>query len=173
MSAAAAPVLVVMGVAGTGKSTIAGLLADRRGWPFLEGDDLHPASNVEKMAAGHPLVDEDRWPWLERIAGWIDEQQAAGHPAIVTCSALRRRYRDVLRREGVVFVHLTGAPDVIYDRLTNRRGHFMPAALFDSQSLTLEPLEGDENGFVVDVALSPEQQVAQVMDRLDAAPHAR
>lgn len=167
MTAAAAPVLVVMGVAGTGKSTIAALLAARLGWAFLEGDDLHPPTNVAKMAAGHPLVDDDRWPWLDRIAAWIDEQQSAGQPAIVTCSALRRRYRDVLRRDGVVFVHLSGAPDVIYARLTRRRGHFMPTELFDSQTLTLEPLESDEDGFVVDVALSPEQQVADVVDRVN------
>ena len=172
MNSAATPVLVIMGVAGTGKSTIAGLLSDRLGWAFLEGDDLHPAANVAKMAAGRPLVDEDRRPWLGRIAEWIDERQESGRPGIVTCSALRRRYRDVLRRDGVIFVHLSGAPDVIYDRLTRRRGHFMPATLFASQSQTLEPLEGDENGLVVDVALSPEQQVTDIVARLEPAPQA-
>ncbi|MDF2576044.1 MAG: carbohydrate kinase [Agromyces sp.] len=164
------PVLVVMGVAGTGKSTIAALLAGRLGWPFLEGDALHPETNVAKMAAGHPLDDEDRWPWLARIAEWIDERQAAGEPAIVTCSALRRRYRDALGRDGVVFVHLTGDRDVIFDRLTRRQGHFMPPALFDSQLATLEPLESDENGLLVDVSLTPEEQAAEVTGRLRLTP---
>jgi gluconokinase len=170
MSPHAAPVLVIMGVAGTGKSTIAGLLAGRLGWPFLEGDALHPDANVAKMAAGHPLDDDDRWPWLARIAAWIDERHAAGEPGIVTCSALRRRYRDALRRDGVVFVHLTGDRDVIFDRLTRRQGHFMPPALFDSQLATLEPLEEDEDGLLVDVSLSPEEQAAEVTGRLRLAP---
>lgn len=170
MSPHAAPILVIMGVAGTGKSTIAGLLAGRLGWPFLEGDALHPEANVAKMAAGHPLDDDDRWPWLELIAAWIDERQAAGEAGIVTCSALRRRYRDVLSRDGVVFVHLTGDRDVIFDRLTRRQGHFMPPALFDSQLATLEPLEDDEDGLLVDVSLSPEEQAAEVTGRLRLTP---
>ncbi|MBZ4485808.1 gluconokinase [Microbacterium sp. cx-55] len=166
MSPLAPPVLVIMGVAGTGKSTVAGLLAGRLGWAFLEGDDQHPPENVAKMAAGHPLVDDDRWPWLERIAAWIDKRQAAGEPGIVTCSALRRSYRDVMRREGVVFVHLTGDREIVFDRLTRRQGHFMPPALFDSQWQTLEPLEPDEDGLVIDVAQTPEQQAAEVTGRL-------
>ncbi|MDF2556069.1 MAG: carbohydrate kinase [Microbacterium sp.] len=165
-----APILVVMGIAGTGKTTTAMLLASRLGWPFLEGDDLHPAANVAKMAAGHPLDDDDRRPWLQRISDWIDERQAADEPAIVTCSALRRRYRDALGRDGVVFVHLSGDRDLIYDRLTHRRGHFMPPALFASQVATLEPLESDERGLVVDVAASPAQQVTEIVDRLRLAP---
>jgi gluconokinase len=166
------PVLVIMGVAGTGKSTIAALLAGRLGWPFLEGDALHPDANVAKMAAGTPLDDDDRWPWLERIAAWIDDRHAEGEPGIVTCSALRHRYRDVLRRENVVFVHLSGDRDVIFDRLTRRQGHFMPPALFDSQLATLEQLQDDEHGLIVDVSLSPEEQAAEVIGRLRLAPNA-
>lgn len=166
MSPLAPPILVIMGVAGTGKSTIAALLAGRLGWPFLEGDDLHPPANVAKMAAGHALVDDDRWPWLERIAEWIDARQEAGEPGIVTCSALRRSYRDVLRRDGVVFVHLTGDREIVFDRLTRRQGHFMPTALFDSQWATLESLEDDEAHLIVDVALTPEQQAAEITGRL-------
>jgi len=102
------PVLVIMGVSGSGKSTVAGLLAGRLGWDLAEGDDLHPESNVAKMHAGQPLTDEDRWPWLESIADWIRAHTAAGNPGVVTCSALKKRYRDVLRGEGVVFVFLEG-----------------------------------------------------------------
>ena len=160
------PILVIMGVAGTGKSTIAALLAARLGWPFLEGDALHPPANVAKMAAGVALVDDDRWPWLESVARWIDERRASGQPGIVTCSALRRRYRDVLRRDGVVFVHLSGDRELIHERLRHRQGHFMPTTLFDSQWATLEPLQDDEASLIVDVALTPEQQVADIIGRL-------
>ena len=103
-------VLVVMGVSGTGKSTVAGMLADRLGWDLAEGDDLHPPANVEKMRAGTPLTDEDRWPWLDKVAAWIRAHTDAGTPGIITCSALRRIYRDRLSGPGVVFVHLAGHP---------------------------------------------------------------
>lgn len=166
MSPLTPPVLVVMGVAGTGKSTVAGLLAGRLGWDFQEGDDLHPAANVAKMAAGHPLDDEDRWPWLDRVAAWIDAKRAAGEPGIITCSALRRVYRDVLRRDDVTFVHLTGERAFVLDRLTRRQGHFMPPALLDSQFDALEPLGPDERGIEIDLAMTPAQQASEVVDRL-------
>jgi len=161
-----APVLVFMGVASTGKSTVAAMLAGRLGWAFEEGDDLHPEANVAKMAAGHALTDEDRWPWLGLIAEWIDERIEAGEPGIVTCSALRRSYRDVLRREEVTFVHFTGDRELILDRMLRREGHFMPTALLDSQFATLEPLQADEQAIEIDVALSPQEQAAEIASKL-------
>lgn len=151
------PVLVVMGVSGSGKSTVARLLADALDWDLLEGDDLHPASNVAKMAAGQPLTDADRSPWLAAIAEWITEHTTSARPGIVTCSALTRRYRDVLRggaRGGaeVIFVHLTGTEEQIGTRLGRRTGHFMPSALLGTQLAALEPLGQDENAIVVDIA---------------------
>ncbi len=114
------PVLVLMGVSGSGKSTVGGMLAGAMGWDLQEGDDLHPQANIDKMATGHPLNDEDRWPWLDKIAVWIKSHTDAGQPGIVTCSALKRSYRDVLRGEHVVFVHLAGSRDQIGQRLTAR-----------------------------------------------------
>ncbi|MDQ1128066.1 gluconokinase [Microbacterium sp. SORGH_AS_0888] len=165
-----APVLVFMGVAGTGKSTVAALLAGRLGWPFQEGDDLHPAENVAKMAAGHPLTDEDRWPWLDRVAGWIDDRIAAGEPGIITCSALRRAYRDVLRRDAVTFVHFTGDQALVRERMSRREGHFMPTALLDSQFAALEPLEQDEQAVLVDIDATPEEQAAYIASVLRLIP---
>lgn len=159
---ASAPVLVFMGVAGTGKSTVAALLAGRLGWPFQEGDELHPPENVAKMAAGHPLTDDDRSPWLARVAAWIDARIAAGEPGIVTCSALRRGYRDVLRRDAVTFVHFTGAPALVRERMTRREGHFMPPALLDSQFAVLEPPGPDERAIEVDIDATPEEQAAYI-----------
>ena len=121
-------VLVVMGVSGTGKSTVAGLLADRLGWDLAEGDDLHPLANVEKMRAGTPLTDEDRWPWLDKVAAWIRTHTDAGSPGIITCSALRRIYRDRLRGPGVVFVHLDGTREEIAGQMSKRSGHYMPVS---------------------------------------------
>lgn len=165
-SAGAAPVLILMGVSGSGKSTVAGILAGRLGWDFEEGDDLHPPENVAKMHAGHPLTDEDRWPWLDRIAAWITAHTDAGRPGIVTCSALKRSYRDVLRGEVVVFVLLSGSHDQIATRLTARHGHFMPATLLDSQFQTLEGLGADERGITVDVGSPPSVLADQIMGRL-------
>ena len=142
-------VLVVMGVSGTGKSTVAGLLADRLGWDLAEGDDLHPLANVEKMRAGTPLTDEDRWPWLDKVAAWIRTHTDAGSPGIITCSALRRIYRDRLSGPGVVFVHLDGTREEIAGQMSKRSGHYMPLSLLDSQLATLEPLEPDERAVVV------------------------
>jgi carbohydrate kinase (thermoresistant glucokinase family) len=160
--------VVVMGVAGTGKSTVARALAERLGWPFGEGDDLHPAANVAKMAAGIPLEDADRWPWLDAIAAWTAERAAAGNSTIVTCSALRRTYRDRLRAAapGTVFVHLVGSPALLAERMTARKDHFMPTSLLGSQLETLEPLEADEPGFTVDVELPAAAIVDEVLDRL-------
>ncbi len=160
--------LVVMGVSGTGKSTVAKALQERLGWLFAEGDDLHPASNVAKMAAGIPLEDADRWPWLDAISAWTGEQAAAGQSTIVTCSALRRVYRDRLRAAatGTVFVHLAGSPELLAERMAGRKGHFMPTSLLASQLATLEPLQADERGIVVDVAGTVDAMVQQVLDFL-------
>lgn len=145
------PVLVVMGVSGCGKTTVAALLAGRLGWPFAEGDDLHPAANVAKMHAGHPLDDADRWPWLAKIAEWVDERLDTGSGGVITCSALKRKYRDVMRRDGVVFVYLHGTHEEIARRLAARHGHFMPASLLDSQFADLEEPGSDENAIRVDI----------------------
>ncbi|MEU4880371.1 gluconokinase [Streptomyces althioticus] len=150
-------VVVVMGVAGTGKTTIGPLLAARLGVPYAEGDDFHPQSNIAKMSAGTPLTDDDRWPWLDAIGDWAQEH--AGLGGVVSCSALKRSYRDRLRAAapGVVFVHLTGDRALIEDRMSHRQGHFMPTALLDSQFATLQPLEPDEAGVAVNVTGSPEE----------------
>jgi carbohydrate kinase (thermoresistant glucokinase family) len=159
-------VLVLMGVSGCGKSTIAALLAGRLGWPFAEGDDMHPAENVAKMHAGHALTDEDRWPWLHRIGVWIDEQIAAGCSAIVTCSALKRSYRDLLRRDEVTFVYLHGEYDQIARRLAARHGHFMPSTLLDSQFADLEEPTADEQAVRVDIGGSPVELADEIVNIL-------
>ncbi|MBO9524201.1 MAG: gluconokinase [Nocardioidaceae bacterium] len=140
-----------MGVAGSGKSTVARALVRRTGWTMLEGDDLHPPENVEKMAAGTPLTDADRWPWLDAIGAWVDGRRGENVESVVTCSALRRGYRDRLRqgRPGVVFCFLEVPSSVLVERLGSRTGHYFPAQLLRSQLATLEPLDSDEPGFVV------------------------
>jgi len=160
------PILVLMGPSGTGKSTVGAMLSGRLGWPFQEGDDLHPAANVEKMRRGHALTDADRIPWLELVAAWIDERRTAGEPGIITCSALKRSYRDILRRDNVTFVNFTGDASVVRDRMMRRQGHFMPPALLDSQFATLEAPGPDEQAIDVDIALSPEDQAALVASAL-------
>ena len=162
-------VLVVMGVTGTGKSTVAALLAGRLGWDLEEGDDLHPAANVEKMRGGEPLTDEDRWPWLEVIADWIRDHVAAGTPGVITCSSLRRAYRDRLSGPGVVFVHLDGTREQIQARLDQRLDHFMPSSLLDSQLSALEPLEADERGVVVPLGGRPWDEVDRALRALGMA----
>lgn len=161
--------VVVMGVSGTGKSTIGRAVAEAGGWPFLEGDDYHPESNVAKMAEGIPLTDEDRLPWLRRLAEWVQEQDAAGQPSVMACSALRRSYRDLLR-EGAArlfFVHLVGTAPLLLERMQSREDHFMPAELLESQLETLEPLDDDEHGLVIDVSNLPGQIRKMVMEHLD------
>jgi gluconokinase len=140
--------LVVMGVSGVGKTSVAHALVERTGWVFQEGDDLHPAANRAKMAAGTPLDDDDRWPWLRRIAAWIGEQEAAGRGAVITCSALRRSYRDLLGdgHPSVRFVHLLAPEEVLGARVSHRYHKYMPPALLRSQLDTLEPLADDEPG---------------------------
>lgn len=144
-------VIVVMGVSGSGKSTVAKGIATTMRWDFAEGDEFHPRENVEKMASGQPLTDEDRWPWLRLIGDWISERVSRGESAVVACSALRRAYRDVLRegRPQVRFCHVLADPEVIEDRMGQREGHYMPASLLPSQLATLEDLEADEPGVVV------------------------
>ena len=164
------PVLVLMGVTGTGKSTVAGVLAGRLDWDLCDGDDLHPPENVKKMAAGHPLTDEDRWPWLQRVAEWVHERIRAGRPGIITCSALKRSYRDLFRDEHVVFVHLCGTRDQIVARLATRHGHFMPASLVDSQFAALEPPGPDEQTLKIALGSDPRAQAAEIIDKLGLAP---
>ena len=160
--------LVVMGVSGVGKTSVADEIVTRTGWNFVEGDDLHPETNRAKMAAGTPLDDDDRWPWLRRIADWIGEQEAEGRDAVVTCSALRRSYRDLLRdgHPSVRFVHLQAPAQLIKNRVDNRRGHYMPPSLLASQLATLEPLGPDEPGFGVETTGSPVEVADDVLQRL-------
>ncbi len=160
--------LVVMGVAGCGKSTVARGIEDRLGWSFAEGDDFHPAANIEKMSAGTPLTDEDRWPWLDTIVAWTNGEAAAGRNTIVTCSALRRVYRDRLRSAPgqTVFVHLHGTEALLAERLRSRPGHFMPPSLLGSQLATLEPLEPDEVGILLDIDAPIPDLVEQAIRRL-------
>jgi gluconokinase len=160
--------VVVMGVSGCGKTTVAEGLAAVTGWRFAEGDAYHPRANVDKMASGVPLTDEDRLPWLRRLASWIGEQEAAGRSSVLSCSALRRAYRDVLRSgaSDVRLVHLHGAREVLEERLAARAGHFFPARLLDTQLATLEALQPDETGVVVDIDLPPQDQVAAALSGL-------
>lgn len=159
-------VLVIMGVSGTGKSTLGGLLAGQLGWDLAEGDDFHPAENVAKMASGTPLTDEDRWPWLDRVAEWVNGHAESGTHGIVTCSALRRVYRDRIGGPGVLFVHLEGSRSLVSDRLSRRLDHFMPETLLGSQYATLEPLEDDERGIVISVDRSPRELARQIVRQL-------
>ncbi len=160
-----------MGVSGTGKSTIAAHLERLLGWAFLEGDSLHPRQNLEKMSSGIPLTDEDRAPWLDALADWTAVQHVEGHATIMTCSALRRRYRELLTygAPGTFFVHLVGVPALIVERMTARQ-HFMPASLLDSQLATLEPLGQDEAGQTFDIADPPDVIALRVVDELGLSP---
>jgi carbohydrate kinase (thermoresistant glucokinase family) len=161
-------VVVMMGVSGSGKTTIASAVAQRLGWTLLEGDSFHPPSNVAKMAAGHPLTDEDRWPWLHAIADAIDAKRAAGESAVVACSALKRAYRDILvgKRPDVVLVYLKGSKALIGKRMAARKGHFMPSALLDSQFATLEEPAPDEHAIVVSVDAEPAVIVDEVLRKI-------
>jgi gluconokinase len=161
--------VVVMGVAGSGKTTVAALLAERLGHDVAEADEFHPQANIDKMSAGTPLTDADRWPWLDAIRDWLDGESDAGRSAVVTCSALKRSYRDELRRARgrVRFVHLSGDRELLAERMAGRSGHFMPPSLLPSQLATLEPLAADEDGLLVDVSASPHDIVAAVVAWLD------
>jgi len=159
------PTVVVMGLSGSGKSTVGLLLAHQLGVPFADADDFHSEQAKAKMAAGHPLDDNDRAPWLQRLADWLAE-----HPdgAVLACSALKRRYRDVLRtgEPKLCLLHLAGDPAVVTERFGHRRNHYMPASLVASQYATLEPLESDEFGVALDFTLGPEQLVRQFLQEV-------
>jgi len=160
--------IVVMGVSGSGKSTVAATLVDRLGWEFAEGDEFHPAANVEKMHAGHPLDDEDRGPWLRRLADWIGQRERSGGSVVVTCSALKRSYRDLLcdGHPSVWFAHVTVDASLLRERLEHRTGHYMPASLLESQLAILEPLQDDEPGAAISGAGAPEDVVEQLLAAL-------
>jgi gluconokinase len=160
----AARVAVIMGVSGSGKTTIGRALARRLGWLFQEGDALHPPENVAKMKAGHPLDDEDRAPWLAAIAGRIDAWRARGDAGIITCSALKRRYREIVigDRPDVRLVYLEGSRELIGERVRARRRHFMPASLLDSQFAALEPPAPDEHAITVSVNAPVAANIAQI-----------
>ena len=164
--------LVVMGVSGSGKSTIADKLAERIGWTYEDGDKFHPASNVAKMKAGHPLTDEDRWPWLRAIAAEIDRGCKAREHLVIACSALKRAYRDILvhGRSDVRIIFLDGTQQLIADRLAKRKGHFMPPDLLPSQFRTLEPPTPDENPVTVSIDASVDAIVDDIVGKLAMAP---
>jgi carbohydrate kinase (thermoresistant glucokinase family) len=167
-------ILVVMGVSGSGKTTVAEMLAAALGVEFLEGDKLHPRANVEKMKSGTPLTDQDRWPWLRAIAAKIDDWRTQGKAGVITCSALKRAYRDILigdRRE-VRLVYLRGSHQLIHERMAARRGHFMPVGLLDSQFAVLEEPGPDERPIVADVGGTPAGIVAEIIRQLGVAPRA-
>ncbi len=164
-------VLIVMGVSGSGKSTIAAALRDRLHWPFQEGDALHSLANVQKMHAGIPLNDEDRAPWLAAIKTWIDARVAANEPGLITCSALKRRYREELigGRAAVRVLYLKAEEAVLEDRLEHRTGHFMPASLLESQLTTLEEPSSDEHPIVVRVDGTMQQSIDTALSAIEAA----
>ena len=164
--------LVVMGVSGSGKSTIADALAKRLGWRYEDGDKFHPASNVAKMSAGQPLTDEDRWPWLQAIADEIDRTCKTGERVVVACSALKRAYRDILvpGRKDVRFVFLDGTEALIAGRLAARKGHFMPPGLLASQFKTLEPPAADERAVTVSIDATVETIVYDIIGQLKLDP---
>jgi gluconokinase len=158
------PAIVVMGVSGSGKSTVAARLAQMLGWDLAEADTFHSAANVEKMRSGIALTDEDRWPWLDAIAAWIDSEYVRGRSCVVACSALKRRYRERLSggKADVRFVYLSGPYDVVAARLAGRSGHYMPLALLQSQFDALEPPGPEENPIVVSIALPVEEIASEV-----------
>ena len=159
--------IVVMGVSGSGKSTVGDLLGARIGLPYHDGDDLHPQSNIDKMAAGEPLTDDDRWPWLKLIGEWLMDHPDGG---IIGCSALKRSYRDAIREASpdAVFVHVHGSVELLQERMEARPGHFMPASLLDSQLDTLEHLEADERGRIFDISGTPDEIVAATIAWISA-----
>jgi carbohydrate kinase (thermoresistant glucokinase family) len=163
-------VVVVMGVSGSGKSTIGTLLAGRLQWEFQDGDWFHPAANVDKMHKGIPLTDEDRWPWLASIAAWIDQTREAGRHAVIACSVLKRRYRAAVigKRADVRLVYLKGDEELIARRLATRHEHFMPPSLLHSQFVALEEPAPEEDPIIVSIAPRPNEIVAQILSALEA-----
>ncbi|TDB92475.1 gluconokinase [Micromonospora fluostatini] len=161
--------IVVMGVSGAGKTTVAQGLAEVTGLTFAEADEFHSEANVARMRAGVPLDDDARWPWLRALADWMAGRHRAGVSTVLACSALRRSYRDLLREgpPGVEFVHLDGPTEVIRERMSVRAGHYMPASLLDSQTATLEPLWPDERGVVLDLRLTTDALVGAAVEQLN------
>lgn len=164
-------VLVLMGVSGCGKTTVAEILAQRLHWAFEEGDALHPQANVDKMAAGHALDDADRAPWLAKVADWVDARLDAGDSGVITCSALKRSYRAQINRRGagVEFVYLHGAYALVASRLSSRHGHFMPTSLLDSQFATLEEPAADEPAIRVEIGGTPDAIASDIVAALGLA----
>ena len=164
--------LVVMGVSGSGKSTIGDRLAERLGWKYEDGDKFHPASNVAKMSAGQPLTDEDRWPWLRAIADEIDRICKAGEHVVIASSALKRAYRDILvhGQPDIRIIYLKGPQDLIASRLALRKNHFMPPGLLESQFRTLEPPDSSENPVTVSIDDSVETIVDDILRQLGLNP---
>lgn len=162
--------IIVMGVSGSGKSTIGALIAGALDVPFVDGDALHPQSNIEKMAGGTPLTDDDRWPWLATVGATLAEAGRDGRGMVIACSALRRAYRDAILSNAPAarFVHLSGTREVLASRLEGRSDHFMPPSLLDSQFATLEPLAEDEPGIVVDIDQQVPAIVAEAVDAIRA-----
>src|SRR5665213_781523 len=162
-------VVIVMGVSGCGKSTIGEMLASHLGWEYQDGDDFHPASNVEKMHNGIPLTDDDRWPWLDAIAAWIDKARTSGDHGVIACSALKRRYRDILigDRPDVRLIYLKGDESLIARRVSTRHEHFMPPALLHSQFEALEEPGPKENPVIVSIEPRPNEIVQQILSHLN------
>ena len=163
-------IVIIFGVSGAGKTTVGKLLARELGWRIVEADDFHPAANIEKMRNGHPLTDEDRWPWLERLRQQIERSLAAGENAVLACSALKRAYRDRLRvSETVKFVFLRGDYALVERQLRSRHGHFMDAILLQSQFDDLEQPQPDENVLTIELGRTPEEIVERIEAKLNLA----
>jgi gluconokinase len=162
--------IIIFGVSGAGKTTVGKLLARELGWQFLEADDFHPAANIEKMRSGRPLTDEDRWPWLDRLREQIEQLLSAGENAVLACSALKRAYRDRLRVSNEVkFVFLRGDHALVEKQLRSRRGHFMNAALLQSQFDDLQKPQPDEHALTIKLGQTPEQIVEKIKGKLNLA----
>ena len=165
-------VVVLAGVAGSGKTTVGALLAERLGWDYAEADAFHPPANIDKMRSGRPLTDADRLPWLRTIATWIDDRLATGRPGVVSCSALKRRYRDLLLdgRPGVRMVFMDGDRDAIAARMRGREGHFLTVGLLDTQFADLEPPAPDENVLVLPADAPLDTTLTHVLSSLNLTP---
>lgn len=163
--------LVLMGVSGCGKTTAALNLHNALGWPVAEADDFHPGANIDKMSRGVALTDEDRWPWLKSMRDWMSERATEDVKTIVTCSALKRSYRDLLSgaQGRVFFIHLLAQPDELQERMAHREGHFMPSSLLPSQFAALEPLSDDEDGVTVVSRATPEETFEAILAALEHA----